>query len=38
MADSADVRGQIAQAAQETISQSWLLSQNSHRWLDTIRR
>ena len=38
LADSADLRGQVARAAQETVSQSWLLSQNSHRWLDAFNQ
>ena len=38
LADSADLRNQIVQAAQADVSQSWLLSQNAHRWLEAFNQ
>lgn len=38
LADSAELRRQIVLAAQASISQNWLLSQNAHRWLDAFNQ
>jgi len=38
LADSAELRGQIARAAQKTVSQNWLLSRNASRWLEAFNQ
>ncbi len=38
LADSAELRDQIARAAQKTVSQNWLLSRNASRWLEAFNQ